>query len=67
MNPYLKAFGAAATGVFAWATFVVQSASGPITSSEWLLLGGVVLNVLAVYGVPNIPASTDHVGAAPGP
>ncbi len=54
MSKYLKAIGALATGVFGWATFVVNSSSGQITSAEWLLLGGVALNVLAVFGVPNI-------------
>lgn len=54
----LKAFGALVTGVFGWATFVVNSSSQPITAQEWLLLGGVGLTVLTVWGVPNIGAAT---------
>lgn len=54
----LKAFGALVSGVFTWASFVVYSPSAPITAPEWLLLGGVALTVLTVWGVPNIGAPT---------
>lgn len=67
MNQYLKAIGAAATGIFGWATFVVNSSSGSITSSEWLLLGGVLLNVLAVFGIPNIGYTQPTLPAPPPP
>lgn len=61
MSKYLKGIGAAASGLMGWATFVVNSPSAAITSSEWLLLGGVGLTVLAVVGIPNIGYATPIV------
>lgn len=53
-----KTLGAAITGVLGWATFVVNSPSAPITAPEWLLLGGVAVTVLTVFGVPNLGNGT---------
>ena len=50
-----KAAGTAIVGVYAWATLVVASASGPITDTEWLALGAVGVSVAAVYGLTNEP------------
>lgn len=50
-----KAVGTAIVGVYGWATTVVLSASGPITATEWLALGGVGVAVAAVYGLTNDP------------
>lgn len=65
MSKYLKAIGAAASGLMGWATFVVYSPPAAITSAEWLLLGGVGLTVLAVFGVPNIGYTTPLVPSPP--
>jgi hypothetical protein len=51
-----KAVGTLIVGVYAWAQFVVHSASAPITADEWLILGGVGVAVAAVYGLTNTPS-----------
>lgn len=58
-----KAIGTAVVGVYAWAQFVVNSDSAAITANEWLLLGGVGVAVLAVFGLTNAAPSTEDPGA----
>lgn len=54
-----KAIGTAVVGVYAWAQFVVNSPAAAITANEWLLLGGVGVAVLAVFGLTNAATSED--------
>lgn len=56
-----KAIGTAVVGVYAWAQFVVNSAPAHITANEWLLLGGVGVAVLAVFGLTNAPVEPAEV------
>lgn len=50
-----KAIGVASTLLAAWATAIIDSASGPITAKEWALLIPIGLAVLACYGLTNDP------------
>lgn len=61
-----KAAGVAIAGVYGWAGVVVASGSGPITSAEWLALGGVGVAVAACYGLTNDPKPLEPGGAPQG-
>ena len=53
MSEYRKFLTALVGVVVAFATLVVTSESGPITSSEWLSGGIGLATALGVYGVSN--------------
>ena len=50
-----KALTPIVMGGIGWATLVVQSPSGPITSSEWLMGGTILASALGVYAISNTP------------
>lgn len=54
-----KAVGVAAALLAAWATAVLDSDVGPITSKEWAALIPIGLAVLACYGLTNDPKPVD--------
>ena len=54
-----KAIGAAIAAALSWATIVVESPSGDITSMEWLALGTLAAGVAAVFGLTNATANAD--------
>lgn len=53
LGKYGKAIIALATGAIGWGTAVAASASGPITSSEWVGLATVIATALGVYSIQN--------------
>ena len=58
MGKYAKTIAALVTGLIGWATLVVNSASGPVTSSEWIVLATTVATALGVYGTKNAGSAT---------
>lgn len=55
LAPYRKTISALVTGAIGWATAVLASSSGGVTSTEWIMLATIVATALGVYGVPNTP------------
>lgn len=55
LAPYRKTVVAVVGAVIAFATLVVTSPSGPITSSEWLSGAIGLATALGVYGLANKP------------
>lgn len=55
---YSKLITALVAGAIGFATLVVNSASGPITASEWITGATYLATALGVYAVANAPAST---------
>jgi hypothetical protein len=53
MSQYRKTIAAVVTGLIGWATAVVQSGTGGVTSTEWIMLATVLATALGVYGVTN--------------
>ena len=53
LGPYSKTVAALVVGVIGWATLVVQSASAPITATEWIALATVVATAIGVFAIPN--------------
>lgn len=61
LNKYRKTITAVVVGAIGWATMVVASASGPITSAEWIAGATALAVALGVYGVPNqVQGPVDH-------
>lgn len=56
MSRYSKTISAVITGAIGWATLVVNSASGPITSGEWIVGATALATALGVYTFSNAPA-----------
>ena len=48
-----KTITAVVVGAIGWATLVVESSSGPITSTEWIAGATALAIALGVYTVPN--------------
>lgn len=55
LNKYRKTITAVVVGGIGWATLVVQSASGPITSGEWIAGATALATALGVFAVANKP------------
>lgn len=53
MNRWAKFYTAATGGLLTWGAVVVKSASGSITSTEWMQLAGVAVTAIAVWFIPN--------------
>ena len=51
----LKSLSALYLGLMGWASAVIASPSGPVTSAEWVALATVVGVSIGVYAVPNKP------------
>lgn len=56
MGRYSKTISALVTGAIGWATLVVNSASGPITSAEWIVGATALATALGVYTFANQPS-----------
>lgn len=50
---YTKTIAAVVVGAIGWATLVVSSSSGPITSGEWIAGATALATALGVYGLKN--------------
>lgn len=50
-----KTVVAVVAAVVGWGQLVVQSAPGPVTSAEWMLLATGLLGAIGVYHVINAP------------
>ena len=53
LAPYAKCVTAAVSLLIAWGMLVTTSASGPVTASEWMVLGIKAAAAFGVYAVPN--------------
>ena len=67
IQPYLKTVSAVVTVLIGWVTAVVNSPSGPITSTEWIVLATCLVTALGVFTVPNAAKTTDTAVAPPQP
>lgn len=62
-----KALTPLVTGGMAWAAFVVNSPSKPITGNEWLYGASILATSLGVYAITNGPKPVPVVEAPPVP
>lgn len=53
LSKYRKTITALVVGAIGWATLVVESSSGPITSTEWIAGATALAMALGVYTVAN--------------
>ena len=61
-----KAIGTGVTGVYVWLGLVINSPAAHISATEWYVLAGVAMSVLAVYGLANDPAAPEPLGSPQG-
>lgn len=61
-----KAIGTGVTGIYVWLGLVINSPGAHISATEWYVLAGVAMSVLAVYGLANDPVPPGAQGSPQG-